>query len=94
MPAESKKPAESLVQELLAERRNLMVANERLKLELQDARSAQAEMHQPAGKDLELEIAHLKGMLETTRGEVEALARERDELLEGIERALNRLQQK
>lgn len=93
MSTESKKPAEGLVQELLAARRGLMVANERLKLELEEARAAQPPPSAPS-RDLELEIERLQSLLEATRAEVEAMAREREIMLEGIERALERLEQK
>ena len=93
MSAESKKPAEGLVQELLAARRGLMVSNERLKLELEEARMAQPAWSAPS-RDLELELERLQSLLETTRAEVEAIARERETLIEGIERALERLDQK
>ena len=93
MSAESNKPAEGLVQELLAARRSLMVSNERLKLELEDARAAQPAPNAPS-RDLELEVARLQSLLESTRAEVERMAREREALIEGIERALERLDQK
>jgi len=93
MSTESKKPADSLVQQLLAERRSLLVLNERLKLELEEVRATvPAPGVQP--RDLELEISRLQSMLETTRAEVEALARERDALVTGVERAVERLAQK
>ena len=93
MSTESKEPAESVVQQLLAERRSLMVSNERLKLELEEARAA-VPTAGVQSRDLELEIARLQSMLETTRTEVEAMARERDALVTGVERALERLAQK
>lgn len=70
-----------------------MVSNERLKLELEEARAA---VPTPGVKsrDLELEIARLQSMLETSRAEVEAIARERDALVTGVERAVERLAQK
>ena len=93
MSAESKKPAEGLVQELLAARRGLMVSNERLKLELEEVRAVQSAPSAPS-RDLELEVARLQSLLETTRAEVETMAREREALIEGIERALGRLDHK
>jgi uncharacterized protein involved in exopolysaccharide biosynthesis len=90
----SRKPAEpagSVVQSLLSERRSLMVALERVKLEL-------AEFHgTAAGPDPKLdelrgELRRLRTQLDDSRAEVNVLRAERDELRDGIVRALAQLE--
>ena len=55
MSKEPTKPAESLVQELLTERRELKVALERLRLELEDVRSTSGGPD-PRIRDLSIEV--------------------------------------
>ena len=93
MSKEPKKPADSLVQELLAERRELKVMVERLRMELAEAREGSAGPNPRVG-ELEDEIERLRHQLATTRAEAGQLREERDELRQGIERALEQLPQK
>jgi len=81
MSKEQTRPSESLVQDLLAERRELKVAVERLKLDLAD----------PRVRELQDEIERLRYQLASARAEANQLREERDELRAGIERAVQRL---
>ncbi len=91
MSKEQTRPSESLVQELLAERRELKVAVERLKLDLADAQAAGAGGPDPRVKELQDEIERLRYQLASTRADATRLREERDELAAGIERALQQL---
>lgn len=95
MPKEQTKPSESLVQQLLAERRELKVAVERLKLDLADAQanSGGGADRARAGElsELKIEIERLRYQLASTRAEATQLREERDELKAGIEKALEQL---
>jgi hypothetical protein len=71
-----------LVQQLLDERRQLMVANERLCLELDEAKSNSA--RNPRVRELESELRRL-------RHELEVMRSERDELRLGMGSILDRL---
>ena len=93
MSKEPTKPSDSLVQDLLAERRQLKVAVERLKLELEDA-SKNAGGPDPRVKELDQEIERLRYQLASARAEVNQLREERDQLRAGIERALEQLNAK
>ena len=90
MSSEQKKPAESLVQELLAERRELKVSLERARMDLAEAREG-AVGPNPRLKDQEDEIERLRHQLATARAEANVLRDERDELRAGIEKALDQL---
>src|SRR5437879_4105931 len=90
MSKEQTKPSESLVQDLLAERRELKVAVERLKLELADA-GAVASGPDPRLRELQEEIERLRYQLASARAEATQLREERDDLRSGIERALEQL---
>jgi predicted nucleic acid-binding Zn-ribbon protein len=90
MSSEQKKPAESLVQELLAERRELKVLVERARIELAEARQ-DSSGPDPRVKDLQAEVERLRHQLATVRGEANVLREERDELRGGIEKALEQL---
>jgi chromosome segregation ATPase len=92
MSSEQKKPAESLVQELLAERRELKVLLERARMDLAEAREG-ATGPNPRLKDLEDEVDRLRHQLANARAEANVLRDERDELRAGIERALNLFEQ-
>jgi capsule polysaccharide export protein KpsE/RkpR len=87
MSKEPTKPSESLVQELLAERRELKVAVERMRLELEDVRSASGGPD-PRVRDLAAEVERLRYQLAQARAEVGLLREERDELRHGVEKAL------
>ena len=90
MSKEPTKPSESLVQELLAERRELKVAVERLRIEMADLR-ATSSGPDPRVRDLAAEIERLRYQLAQARAEVGILREERDELRRGVERALEQL---
>src|SRR5207244_12297812 len=90
MSKEQTKPSESLVQDLLAERRELKVAVERLKLELADA-GANAGGPDPRLRERQEEIERLRYQLASARAEVTRLQEERDELRACIQRALAQL---
>lgn len=90
MSNEPSKPAESLVQQLLTERRGLKVALERLRLELNEV-TAQAGGPDLRQKDLEAEIERLRYQLASARAEAGLMREERDALRAGVERALDQL---
>ena len=90
MSKEPTKPSESLVQELLAERRELKVALERLRIELEDVRSTSSGPD-PRVRDLTAEIERLRYQLAQSRAEAGNLREERDELREGVEQALEKI---
>ena len=90
MSKEPGKPSESLVQELLAERRQLKVALERARLEVADAQGS-ADNQDPRIPQLQAELARLRTQLDETRAEVNLLRTERDELRDGITQAIGQL---
>jgi capsule polysaccharide export protein KpsE/RkpR len=90
MSKEPTKPSESLVQELLAERRELKVALERMRLELEDVRSTSGKPD-PRVRDLSTEVERLRYHLAQARAEVGLLREERDELRQGVEKALEQI---
>jgi predicted nuclease with TOPRIM domain len=87
MSKEPAKPADSLVQQLLAERRELKVALERARLEMEDVKGS-AGGPDPRVAQLQAEVTRLRTQLDGTRAEVNLLKTERDELRDGIERAI------
>jgi len=87
MSSGPKKPAESLVQELLAERRELKVLLERARMDLAEAREG-ASGPDPRMKEFEAEVERLRHQLATARAEVTLLREERDELRAGVEKVL------
>ena len=91
MSKEQTRPSESLVQDLLAERRELRVAVERLKLELADARAAGGGGPDPRVKEMQEEVERLRYQLASARAEANNLRDDRDALRRGIERALDQL---
>ena len=93
MSKEPTKPSESLVQELLAERRELKVALERLRLELEDVRKTSGGPD-PRVRDLTSEIERLRYQLASARAEAGLLRDERDELRQGVKRALDQIENK
>ena len=93
MSKEQTGPSESLVQDLLAERRELKVAVERLKLELADAQVSGG-APDPRTREmtgLKEEVERLRYQLASARAEITQLREERDHLQGGIERALDQL---
>jgi hypothetical protein len=80
-------PADSVVQGLLAERRSLMVALERAKLELAEARGT-AGGPDPRVAELQAEVRRVRTQLDEARAEVHLLRTERDELRDGIVHAI------
>jgi chromosome segregation ATPase len=90
MSKEPKKPSESLVQELLAERRELKVALERVRIEMQDLRSASGGPD-PRVRELTTEVERLRYQLAHARAEAGLMREERDELRHGVEKALEQI---
>jgi chromosome segregation ATPase len=90
MSKEPTKPSESLVQELLAERRELKVAVERMRIELADAKSTVGGPD-PRLRQLESEVERLRFQLASARAEARLMRDERDELRAGVERALEQI---
>jgi len=90
MSSEPKKPAESLVQELLAERRELKVLLERARMELAETREGSSGPD-PRIKELDAEVERLRHQLATARAEATLLREERDEMRAGIEKTLQEL---
>lgn len=88
MSKEQTRPSESLVQELLTERRELKVTVERLKLELAES-IGNSSGPDPKLAELKAEIERLRYQLASARAEVNQMREERDELRTGIERALD-----
>jgi len=93
MSKEPTKPSESLVQELLTERRELKVALERLRLELNDLRSASGGPD-PRVSDLTAEVERMRYQVAHARAEAGLLREERDELRKGVETALEQIARK
>jgi chromosome segregation ATPase len=90
MSKEPKKPSESLVQELLAERRELRVALERLRIEMQDLRGTSGGPD-PRVRELTTEVERLRYQLAQARAEAGLMREERDELRHGVEKALEQI---
>ena len=90
MSKEPGKPSESLVQELLAERRQLKVALERARLEVAEAQGSTGD-RDPRLPQLQAELTRLRTQLDETRAEVNLLRTERDELRDGIAQAIAQL---
>ena len=90
MSKEPTKPSESLVQQLLAERRELKVAVERMRIELDDVRSTSGGPD-PRVRDLTAEIERLRYQLAQARAEAGLAREERDELREGVKKALEQI---
>jgi len=91
MSKEQTRPSESLVQDLLAERRELKVAVERLKLQLADAQASGGSGPDPRVREMQDEIERLRYQLASTRAEATQLREERDRLRAGVEKALEQL---
>jgi chromosome segregation ATPase len=90
MSKEPTKPSESVVQQLLAERRELKVTIERLRLELAEVQTS-AGGPDPRVRDLQAEIERLRYQLASARAEARLMREERDELRAGIERVLGQI---
>ena len=92
MSKEPTKPSDSLVQQLLTERRELKVQVERLKLQLADASSNTGGGPDPRVNELQEEVERLRYQLASARAEASQLREERDDLRAGVERALEQLE--
>jgi phage shock protein A len=90
MSKDPTKPSESLVQDLLAERRALKVTVERLRLELAEVHSA-ADGPDPRLRELQREIERLRYQLASARAEAGVMREERDELRAGIGKVLQQI---
>jgi len=90
MSKEPTKPSESVVQQLLAERRELKVTIARLRLELAEVQMS-AGGPDPRVRDLQAEIERLRYQLASARAEAGLMREERDELRAGIERVLEQI---
>jgi chromosome segregation ATPase len=90
MSKDPTKPSESLVQQLLAERRELKVTVERLRLELAEVQTT-ASGPDPRLRDLQAEIERLRYQLASARAQAGLMREERDELRLGVERALEQI---
>jgi chromosome segregation ATPase len=90
MSKEPTKPAESLVQQLLAERRELKVTVERLRLDLAEVRTTVGGPD-PRVRELTGEIERLRYQLASARAEAGLMREERDELRAGVEHALEQI---
>lgn len=75
-----------IVQQLLADRRELMIANERLRLELEELRGRD-DRSDPRQHVLEIENRALREELRTARAELTRLTEALERLLEEIEKA-------
>jgi hypothetical protein len=87
-PPEPPPAVPDVVQQLLAERRELKVANERLRLEIDEARAAQARMQGKPDRRLSL----LEEENRRLRQELAALRAENELVLEGVVHALDGLE--
>lgn len=90
MSKEPSKPSESLVQELLTERRELKVSVERLRLELAEVQTS-AGGPDPKLREMQGELERLRYQLAAARAEAGLMREERDELRLGIEHALQQM---
>jgi chromosome segregation ATPase len=90
MSKEPTKPSESVVQQLLAERRELKVTIERLRLELAEVKTS-AGGPDPRVRELQAEIERLRYQLASARAGAGLMREERDELRAGIERVLEQI---
>jgi uncharacterized coiled-coil DUF342 family protein len=90
MSKEPAKPSESLVQQLLSERRELKVTVERMRLELAEAQ-ATADGPDRRLRELQVEVERLRYQLASTRAEAGQMREERDELRLGVEHAIAQL---
>ena len=90
MSKEQTRPSESLVQQLLAERRELKVTVERLRLELADVQGSSSGPD-PKVRELQAEVERLRYQLASARAEAGNLRDQHAELRAGIEKALQQL---
>lgn len=92
MSKEPSRPSDALVQELLAERRELRVSVERMKLEVEDAKRSAGGADPKIVKDLQDEVERLRYQLASARAEANHLREERDELRTAIQRAIEQME--
>jgi chromosome segregation ATPase len=90
MSKEPTKPSESVVQQLLAERRELKVTIERLRLDLTEVQTT-AGGPDPRLRELDGEIERLRYQLASARAEAGLMREERDELRAGIEHVMEQI---
>ncbi len=83
-------PADSVVQSLLAETRSLKVALARARIELDEAKGAGGGPDPRVG-ELTAELRRVRTQLDEARAEVNVLRAERNELRDGIVRALSQV---
>src|SRR5262249_61613517 len=83
--ARTPREGEGVVQQVLADRRELMIANERLRLELEELRG-RSDRPDPRQHVLEVENRALREELRTVRAEL-------DRLREGVERVLEEIEE-
>lgn len=92
MSKDPSRPSDSLVQELLAERRELKVAVERMKLEVEDAKRSAGGADPKVVRGLQDEIERLRYQLASARAEAGQLREERDTLRAAIQRAIEQIE--
>jgi hypothetical protein len=85
-PAAAEAPGGGIVQQVLAERRDLMVANERLRLELEELRRS-GSREDPRLHVLELENRALREELAAVRDELERFQDAVKRVIEEMEKA-------
>lgn len=85
-PSETAAESSGVVQQVLAERRELMIANEHLRLELEELRG-RGDKPDPRQHVLELENRALRDELRTVREELDRLTDAVERVLEEIEKA-------
>lgn len=85
-PSATAAEGSGVVQQVLAERRELMIANERLRLELEDLRG-RGDRTDPRQHVLELENRALREELRTVKAELDRLTEAVERVVEEIEKA-------
>jgi len=86
-------PANQVVQDLLARIREILVENQRLRLE-RDERALPEQAEDPRVAPLEAEIRRLRTEVQAMRAQLEAGLAERDALVAAIQRTVDRLSRK
>ncbi|HLQ62946.1 MAG TPA: hypothetical protein VK131_13885, partial [Candidatus Acidoferrales bacterium] len=86
-------PANQVVQDLLVQNRELQVANQRLRLQLEE-RVAPDPAEDPRVARQEAEIRRLRSEVQAMRAQLEASLAERNALVAAIQRTVDRLSRK